>query len=48
MLTNGQKNAFGDGGGSTYHVGIYPAVGEVLGNDNVRKTRHSSFVYIKK
>ena len=34
--------------GSTYHVGVYPAVGEVLGNDNVRKTRHSSFVYIKK
>ena len=34
--------------GSTYHVGIYPAVGEVLGNDNVRKTIHSSFVYYKK
>ena len=34
--------------GSTYHVGVYKAVGEVLGNDNVTKTRHSSFVYRKK
>ena len=34
--------------GSTYHVGVYPAVGEVLGNHNVIKTKNSSFIYYKK
>lgn len=33
--------------GSTYHTGVYPAVDEILGAENVRKTPASSFVYYK-